>query len=357
MPERGDDLSCIPRTVEWRDGAVYMIDQRLLPHDLQIARFEDYRDVAEAIRDMCVRGAPAIGAAAAFGMALAARQAVQAGLDLDRALEEAAQTLRATRPTAVNLFWAIDRMLGAARALAGRPPAVVAEGLVEEAQIIAAQDVEANRRLGRYGAELLPDPATVITHCNAGALATVAYGTALGVIRAAHEMGKRIHVLVDETRPRLQGAHLTAWELMQEGIDCTLIADNAAGLFLLRGEVSAVIFGADRIAANGDVANKIGTYKLALAAHENGVPVYCAAPLSTVDLGLAQGLDIPIEERSADEVLYVCGQRIAPEGIKVANPAFDITPARYITAIVTEAGGLRPPFAASLRRAVEGTDQ
>ncbi|NPV09537.1 MAG: S-methyl-5-thioribose-1-phosphate isomerase [Anaerolineae bacterium] len=355
MPERGDELTCIPKTVEWRDGAVLMIDQRRLPHELEIARFEDYRQVAEAIRDMCVRGAPAIGAAAAFGMALAAREAVGTGTDVRQALEDAARVLRGTRPTAVNLFWAIDRMLGAARALAGRSPQEVADGLVEEAQIIAAKDEEANRRLGRYGAQLLPDPATVITHCNAGALATVAYGTALGVIRAAHEMGKEVHVLVDETRPRLQGAHLTTWELMQEGIDCTLIADNAAGLFLLRGQVSAVIFGADRIAANGDVANKIGTYKLALAAHENGVPVYCAAPLSTVDMALPRGLDIPIEERSPDEVLYICGQRIAPEGVKVANPAFDITPARYITAIVTEAGVLRPPFEESLRRAVEET--
>ncbi len=328
-----------------------MIDQRLLPRNLVIVRFQDYLEVADAIRDMCVRGAPAIGASAAFGMALAAKQAVESGLSMQPALEDAGRVLGATRPTAVNLFWAIERMLAVARAHAGAAPAQLADILLAEAQAIADADVAANRRMGRFGAELLPDPVTVITHCNAGALATVAYGTALGVIRAAVEMGKKIHVLADETRPRLQGAHLTAWELMQEGIDCTLIADNAAGHFLLRGKVDAVIFGADRIAANGDVANKIGTYKLALAAHANGVPVYCAAPLSTIDLKLPRGLDIPIEERSADEVLYVGQERIAPEGMRAANPAFDVTPAQYITAIVTEVGVLRPPFETSLHHA------
>ena len=328
-----------------------MIDQRLLPRELVMVRFQDYRDVAVAIRDMCVRGAPAIGASAAFGMALAARQAVRAGEPLLPALEEAGRILGATRPTAVNLFWAIERMLAAARRLATLAPEAIAAALLAEAEAIADADVEANRRMGRFGAELLPDPATVITHCNAGALATVAYGTALGLIRAAAEMGKRLHVLVDETRPRLQGAHLTAWELMQEGIGCTLIADNAAGHFLLRGQVDAVVFGVDRIAANGDVANKIGTYKLAVVAHENGVPVYCAAPLSTIDLKLERGLDIPIEERSPEEVLYVGKERIAPEGMRAANPAFDVTPAKYITAIVTEVGVLRPPFEDSLSRA------
>jgi methylthioribose-1-phosphate isomerase len=246
-------------------------------------------------------------------------------------------------------------MLLVARAEAAAGSKSLGASLLAEAERIADADVAANRQLGHHGAALLPDKCTVITHCNAGALATVAYGTALGVVRAAREVGKDIHVLVDETRPRLQGANLTAWELMQEGIPCTLIVDNAAGHFLLRGGVDAVLFGADRIAANGDVANKIGTYKLALAAAANGVPVYCAAPLSTVDMALADGMAIPIEERSADEVLYMGRERIAPEGVAVANPAFDVTPARYISGIVTEVGVLRPPYERSLSGAMNGS--
>jgi len=331
-----------------------MIDQRLLPWELVLARFHDYRDVGEAIRDMCVRGAPAIGAAAAYGIALAARQAADSGCPSPlEFIERAAGELCATRPTAVNLFWAAERMLAVARGLTNAGAGSLAASLLAEAERIADEDVAANRSLGAHGAALLPDPCTVVTHCNAGALATVAYGTALGVIRAAHEQGKRVRVLVDETRPLLPGARLTAWELQQEGIPCTLIADNAAGFYLLRGEVDAVVFGADRIAANGDVANKIGTYKLSLAAAANDVPVYCAAPLSTIDLAVQDGMAIPIEERSADEVLFVGCERVAPAGVPAANPACDITPARYISAIVTEVGVLRPPYEVSLRRAVE----
>lgn len=353
--ERGVELSGIPRTVTWNDGTVEMIDQRLLPRQLVMVAFHDYRDVAESIRNMTVRGAPAIGATAAYGMALAAQQARDADADIRSYLAEAGKVLAATRPTAVNLFWAIERMLQVAGGLYDQGPQAVTEGLLREAQAIADADVADNQRMGRYGAELLPDEATIITHCNAGALATVGYGTALGVIRAAHEMGKRVHVLVDETRPRLQGAHLTAWELMQEGIDCTLIADNAAGHYLLRGMVDAVVFGADRIAANGDVANKVGTYKLSVVARENGVPVYCAAPLSTVDMNTTSGMDIPIEERSADEVLQVRDCAIAPEGMRAANPAFDVTPARYISAIVTEVGVARPPLGKSLAKLAVGS--
>lgn len=347
-------MGAIPRTVSWQDSAVVLIDQRMLPDKLVLVRYTDYREVAEAITDMCVRGAPAIGATAAFGMALAAQQAVADGVrDVHDALAVAADVLRRTRPTAVNLFWAIDRMLSVAKGNDGKE---IASVMLREAEAIAEEDVEANRKMGRAGAALLPDSATIITHCNAGSLATVYYGTALGVIRAAVEQGKQVHVLVDETRPRLQGANLTAWELMQEDIPCTLIADNAAGHYLLRGEVDAVIFGADRIAANGDVANKIGTYSLALAAAANDVPVYCAAPLSTVDLSLEDGMAIPIEERSANEVLFVGSQRIGPAGVKAANPAFDVTPREYVTAIVTEAGVLRPPFENSLRQAVESVE-
>jgi len=347
-------VSTFPQTVSWEDGAVVMIDQRRLPGELAMLHLGTHYEVAEAIRDMAIRGAPAIGAAAAYGIALAAWNAEKGGeQDVMRAVESAAQELRRTRPTAVNLFWAIERMLRVARAARERHTDSLASALVAEANSIAAEDVEGNRRLGAFGAALLPERCRVITHCNAGALATVGYGTALGVIRAAMEAGKRIHVFVDETRPRLQGARLTAWELAREGIPVTLIVDNAAGHLLLRRQVDAVIFGADRIASNGDVANKIGTYPLALAATTNEVPVYCAAPLSSVDLEVPDGFAIPIEERPADEVLYVGNEKIAPDGVAVANPAFDITPAKYITAFVTEVGVLWPPFEESLRSAVE----
>jgi len=341
------------RTVEWRDGVVRLIDQRRLPHELVVLELSDYREVAQAIRDMAIRGAPAIGAAAAFGLALAARQSqARTPQELLTDLEEAAQVLRATRPTAVNLTWALERMLRRVRASEYPETSKIINILCAEAQRIAEEDVETNRRMGQYGAELIADGDHILTHCNTGSLATVDYGTALGVVRAAWAQGKRIHVWVDETRPRLQGARLTAWELMQEGIPCTLIADNAAGLLMRTGRVSIVLVGADRIAANGDVANKVGTYKLAVVAKENGVPFYVVAPTSTVDLNTPNGEAIPIEERSPEEVTTIGGTRIAPEGVPVYNPAFDVTPHRYITGIVTEKGIVYPPFARHLRQAV-----
>jgi len=344
------------RTVEWDGGIVKMIDQRILPAEVKVVTFTDVAGVARAIREMYVRGAPAIGATAAFGMALAA-QASEAqdvpGLRAD--LQAAAAQLRATRPTAVNLSWAVDRMLRRA----GHPElASVAEvraALVAEAQSIADEDVRINRAMGRIGQEVVRDGAHILTHCNAGALATVDYGTALGVVRAAVEHGKQVHVWVDETRPRLQGARLTAWELMRDQIPCTLIADNAAGQLMRTGRVDLVLYGADRVAANGDVANKVGSYKLAVVARENGIPCFCVSPTSTIDMSLPSGDDIPIEERPPEEVTELRGQRIAPLGVPVANIAFDITPHRYLTGIITERGIAYPPFDLSLPQ-IMGTD-
>ena len=339
------------RSVEWLDDKVRMIDQRLLPLEFRQVEYEDYHEVAQAIKTMVIRGAPAIGAAAAFGMALAARQSVAQERDEMLAdLEVAADTLRAARPTAVNLSWAVARLLR--RAEAESDPAAIPDALLDEAQKLADEDVEINQQLGEHGAALIQDGDTILHHCNTGALATVDYGTALGVIRTAHEQGKQIHVLVDETRPRLQGARLTTWELQQLGVPFTLIADNAAGHFMRTGQVDIVLVGADRVAANGDVANKIGTYKLALAAQANGVPFYPCVPTSTVDLSLPCGDDIPIEERPADEITEIVyqGQPATPEGIGVANPAFDVTPHRYVTGIVTEHGIAYPPFELSLRQ-------
>jgi len=344
------------RTIEWDDGVVKMIDQRKLPGEYVVAQFPDYREVARAIKEMYIRGAPAIGAAAAFGLALCAqggRARTRAELLTD--LENAADTLRKTRPTAVNLPWALERMLEKARKAQDTQVGEIVNALVAEAQRIADEDVEINKRMAAHGAELIEEGYNVLTHCNTGALATVDYGTALGVIRTAHEQGKRVHVLVDETRPRLQGARLTAWELQQLGGPFTLIADNAAGHFMRTGQVNIVLVGADRVAANGDVANKIGTYKLAVVAQVNGLPFYPCAPMSTVDLSLPTGDDIPIEERPADEVTGIAyhGQPVAPQGVRVANPAFDVTPHAYVTGIVTENGIAYPPFEVSLRHAVE----
>ncbi|HHN94190.1 MAG TPA: S-methyl-5-thioribose-1-phosphate isomerase [Anaerolineae bacterium] len=343
------------RSVEWHAGRVRLIDQRLLPAEVRWLELETAEEVARAIREMAIRGAPAIGAAAAFGLALAARRsrsASRAGLLND--LRAAAETLRAARPTAVNLSWAVARLLRRAESEPDR--AAIPAALLAEAQALADEDVAVNRRLGEHGAALVQDGDTILHHCNTGALATVDYGTALGVIRTAYEQGKRIHVLVDETRPRLQGARLTAWELQQLGIPFTLIADNAAGHFMRTGQVNLVLVGADRVAANGDVANKIGTYKLAVVAQANGIPFYPCVPTSTIDLATATGDDIPIEERPADEVtaLTYRGRPIAPAGVTVANPAFDVTPHRYVTGIVTERGVVYPPFAAGLRRVVGG---
>jgi len=343
------------RTVGWENGRVKMIDQRILPHQLTVLEYTDYRQVAEAIRDMVVRGAPAIGAAAAFGLALAARQSEATDRPaLLGDLDAAAATLRATRPTAVNLAWALERLLEVARRPQWPSAAQIVAAVEAEACALADEDVEINQRMGRVGAAVVPPAAHILTHCNAGALATVDYGTTLGVVRAAVAQGKRIHVWVDETRPRLQGARLTAWELLRDGIPMTLIADNAAGHLMRAGRVDLVLFGADRVAANGDVANKIGSYKLAVLARENGIPCYSVSPCSTVDLALASGDDIPIEERSAEEVTTIEGQHIAPAGVPVYNPAFDVTPYRYLTGIITENGIAYPPFQINLRRLVAG---
>jgi methylthioribose-1-phosphate isomerase len=329
--------------IQWTpQGTLRMLDQRRLPNEERWVEARTHQEVADAIRNMVVRGAPLLGVAAAFGMALAA----QNGEDLARA----ADTLRASRPTAVNLSWAIDRVL---RLADGNPDA---KAILAEAERIAQEDAEMSRRLAEIGGELLPERGGVLTHCNAGALAMIEYGSALGVIRSAWEHGKRIHVLVDETRPFLQGARLTAWELQRLGIPMTLITDNMAGHFMSQGEVQAVVTGADRIAANGDTANKIGTYSLAILAKEHAIPFYVAAPVSTIDLGCASGAGIPIEQRSPEEVTHIAGQRIAPDGVQAAHPAFDVTPARYITAIITNAGIARPPFEADLRRFVMGQE-
>ncbi|MBI4789459.1 MAG: S-methyl-5-thioribose-1-phosphate isomerase [Chloroflexi bacterium] len=338
------------RTIEWRDGVVTMVDQRKLPRQFEVIECRDYDAVAAAIKDMTIRGAPAIGAAAAFGLALAARASRAATRDeLLRDLDTAERLLRATRPTAVNLAWALDRVMSKARAL-DLPASDLREQVTAEAQKIADEDVAMNRAIARHGAALINDGDTVLTHCNAGPLATVDVGTALGVIIEAHRQGKEIHVFVDETRPRLQGARLTAWELTQAGVPMTLIADNAAGYFMRAGKVQRVIVGADRVTANGDVANKIGTYKVAVVAHENGVPFYSAMPTSTIDLSLPNGDAIPIEERDAREVTHIDGVCIAPEGVRVSNPAFDVTPHKYIAALITDRGVVYPPFKDSLLR-------
>jgi methylthioribose-1-phosphate isomerase len=345
------------RTVAWDNGVVKMIDQRLLPSVFEVVAFTDYRDVARAIKDMYIRGAPAIGAAAAFGMALAARQSSATDrVALLRDLEAAAEVLRQARPTAVNLFWAVDRMLRVASDENLASVADVRDAILVNAQALADEDVEINRRMAAHGAALIKDGDSILHHCNTGALAAVDYGTALGVVRMAHEQGKKIHVFVDETRPRLQGARLTAWELQQLGIDFTLIADNAAGHYMRTGQVDICLVGSDRTAANGDVANKIGTYKLAVVAKENGIPFYPVVPTSTIDLNCPTGDDIPIEERGSEEVvgLTLNGMPIAPAGIKVGNPAFDVTPAKYVTGIVTENGIAYPPFDLSLRKVVLG---
>ena len=321
------------RTIEWRDDAVIMIDQTRLPGEEVYNSYRDFREVAEAIRGMVIRGAPAIGVAAAMGIALGARDIIGR-----------------TRPTAVNLFWAIERMKRIAEASRSKKLEKIREILKQEAILIEQEDLTICRNIGKWGATLIPQGATVLTHCNAGGLATAGYGTALGVIRAAHETGKNIKVIADETRPWLQGARLTAWELMKDGIPVTLISDNMAGWLMSRGEISCCVVGADRIAANGDTANKIGTYSVAVLAKENNIPFYVAAPISTLDLTLSDGSRIPIEERPASEVTHIRGQAIAPEGVSVRNPSFDVTPARYISAIITENGVVKGDYLSGLRR-------
>jgi len=337
------------RTVFWEAGQVCMIDQTIIPHRFEIARYDTYQDVATAIRVMVVRGAPAIGAAAGFGMALAAFNSPASSVEaLRRDLQAAGELLAASRPTAVNLFWGIERMLRRAADPALTSADALRAALLAEAQLIADEDIAINQRMGAFGAALVPDPATIIHHCNTGSLATVGWGTALGVVRSAFQQGKKLHVLVDETRPRLQGARLTAWELKNLGVDHTIIVDGASGHYMRRRGVDLCLVGADRIAANGDAANKIGTYNLALAARAHGVPFYVVAPFSTIDLTLPHGDLIEIEEREAEEVTVIQGQRVAPEGSPAGNPAFDVTPNHYITAIITEMGVIYPPFVVNL---------
>ncbi len=347
------------RTLEWDPDRqqIQMIDQRLLPGRFEIVRYQTFQEVADAIQTMVVRGAPAIGVSAAFGLVLAALQSQARSLDgLKKDLSAAAQVLRAARPTAVNLGWALDRMLTSLDQAAPGSVDAAREFLLGQAQAMADEDVAINQKMARNGAELIQDGDTVIHHCNTGSLATVDWGTALGVIRMAHETGKRVHVLVDETRPRLQGARLTAWELEQLGIPYEIITDNAAGFYLRTRRAQKVLFGADRVAANGDVANKIGSYMLALAAFDNDIPVYSVFPSSTVDLSIPNGEAIPIEERDASEVLniQIDGQAVAPAGAKACNPAFDVTPHRILTGLVTEKGVIYPPFPLNLPRVIRG---
>jgi methylthioribose-1-phosphate isomerase len=338
------------RTIFWENDELKMIDQRRLPNALEIVAFQKHKDVVRAIQDMVIRGAPAIGAAGAFGLALAAREsAALSAQELILDLQKAADILKSARPTAVNLAWAVNRVTGK---ILEAPLDVdgLRRAVLDEAQKIADEDVEINKRMAQHGAALIDDGDTVIHHCNTGALAAVDWGTALGVIRLAHAQGKRVHVLVDETRPRLQGSRLTAWELEQYGVPYHIITDTMAGYFLSTGKAQKVFFGADRVAANGDVANKIGTYMLSLAAHDNHIPVYAVVPTSTIDLALKDGSFIPIEEREPDEVLDIQfrGERVAPQGAKARNPAFDVTPHRLISAIVTENGIVYPPFEPNL---------
>jgi methylthioribose-1-phosphate isomerase len=340
-------------TLEWTDAGVVFVDQTKLPTEEIYVTCTTYEQVADAIRTMIVRGAPAIGVAAAMGIALGAR-ALPEDASFDKSFAQICAVIAGTRPTAVNLFWAVKRMQALRASLAAKPLAEVKLALVEEAKKIYAEDIEINKSMGRHGAPLMPAEGGVLTHCNAGALATAGYGTALGVIRAAVEQGKKIHVYSDETRPFLQGARLTAWELMKDNIPVTLICDNMAGVMMAQGKVKAVIVGADRIAANGDTANKIGTYSVAILAKEHGIPFYVAAPVSTVDLETADGAGIPIEQRDAKEVTHLAGHQVAPAGCVVENPAFDVTPNRYIAGIVTERGVATAPFGASLQKLVRG---
>jgi methylthioribose-1-phosphate isomerase len=342
-------------TLRWRKGRLDLLDQTLLPERVVYRPLRTAREVTDAIRRMLVRGAPAIGVTAAFGMALAARNASRLGsASFQRELIKAERMLAASRPTAVNLFWALARMRRLVDAEAARTPREIAALLEAEAVRVLEEDIAINRAMGRHGAALIDDGDVVLTHCNAGSLATAGYGTALGVIRAAWEAGKRISVLADETRPRCQGAKLTAWELSRDRIPVTVIADTAAGHYLRKGVVKKVVVGADRIAANGDVANKIGTYQVAVLAHANHVPFFVAAPVSTFDRSLANGDAIPIEERDASEVTHPGGRRLTPAGVPALNPAFDVTPARYVSAIVTERGILTAPYRRSIARCLAG---
>lgn len=339
------------KTIEWKNNTVRMIDQRILPGREVYNVYRDYKGVARAIKSMVIRGAPAIGVAAAMGMALGAQKIRASDLrGFKKGLNGIARLLASTRPTAVNLFWAIDRMKRVVEENPGLSIPGLKKRLVKEARDMCAEDIVINKEIGRHGARLLKKNSSVLTHCNAGALATAGYGTALGVIRGAVERGKSIRVFADETRPFLQGSRLTAWELKKDSIDVTLITDGMAGAMMAEGLIDAVVVGSDRIAANGDIANKIGTYTVAILAREHKIPFYVAAPLSTIDLNIKDGGLIPIEERDAKEVTHMNGRRIAPKGIKVRNPAFDVTPARLVTAIITEKGVVRSPYRSGIKR-------
>jgi methylthioribose-1-phosphate isomerase len=352
-----DNVRRMLPTIDWKDDAVVMIDQRKLPSAEIYVTCRTAADVAKAIKTMVIRGAPAIGVAAAMGIALGMRRSTATGTkQFTTEFQKTCDLMASTRPTAVNLFWAIDRMkhVFADAAQGGCSVDEIKHRLEVEARRIHDEDVASCRTMGAHGATLVPQDARILTHCNAGALATAGYGTALGVIRAAAEQGKKIAVLADETRPFLQGARLTAWELVKDGIDTTVITDNMAGAMMRLGNVDLVVVGADRIAANGDVANKIGTYAVAVLAKEHGIPFYVAAPISTVDLATADGSRIPIEERNDKEVTHVGSSRLTPEGARVRNPAFDVTPNKYVTAIITERGIARPPYTESLAELVHG---
>jgi methylthioribose-1-phosphate isomerase len=339
------------QTLEWTDEGVRFIDQTKLPTEETYVTCKTYQQVADVIRNMVVRGAPAIGVAAAMGVALGVKNSnAETACELEQDFDRVSDLIGRTRPTAVNLFWAIRRMREKFERLRTLPVAQIKQSLIDEARQMHAEDIAANQAMGRHGAVLMPDHGGVLTHCNAGALATCGYGTALGVIRAAVEQGKKIHVYADETRPFLQGSRLTAWELMKDRIPTTVISDNMAGAMMKLGKISAIVVGADRIAANGDVANKIGTYSVAILAKEHGIPFYVAAPFSTVDLETADGGKIPIEQRSANEVTHIAGRQMVPDGVEVENPAFDVTPARYVTAIITERGIARAPYTEALPR-------
>jgi methylthioribose-1-phosphate isomerase len=345
------------KTLEWTAEGVRFIDQTRLPTEEVYVTCRNYQEVARAIKDMIVRGAPAIGVAAAMGVAIGVEQsAAKNAAELRLEMDHICGVISQTRPTAVNLFWAIRRIKEKFESISSQPLDQIKSGIVQEAQQMYLEDIAANQAMGRHGAALMPASGGVLTHCNAGALATCGYGTALGVIRAAVDQGKRLHVFADETRPFLQGARLTAWELMRDDIPTTVIADNMAGAMMRQGKIKAVIVGADRIAANGDVANKIGTYSVAVLAKEHGIPFYVAAPWSTVDLKAATGDDIPIEQRSPKEITHHGGKQMTPQGVQVENPAFDVTPSKYVTAIITERGTGRAPYLESLKElaAAEG---
>jgi len=342
------------QTLEWTEFGVRFIDQTKLPTEETYVTCKTHQQVADVIRDMVVRGAPAIGVAAAMGIALGVKNSKAVSVaELKPEFDQICDVMGKTRPTAVNLFWAIGRMRDKFESLRVRPLAQIKQALIEEAQRMHAEDIAANQAMGRHGAALMPASGGVLTHCNAGALATCGYGTALGVIRAAVAQGKKIHVYADETRPFLQGSRLTAWELMKDGIPTTVISDNMAGAMMKQGKIAAIVVGADRIAANGDVANKIGTYTVAVLAREHGIPFYVAAPFSTIDLATSDGSKIPIEQRNRLEVTHIAGKQMVPDGVSVENPAFDVTPAKYVSAIVTELGIARAPYENSLRQLAE----